>query len=163
MPPPNNWVWMAQYTVRHGLTANAGLRIAQQAGLGVRRSTWLQGVAQIRTNNALRAAAMESLLVGIPSGSQIEPLRSSTATGYVQYVSVAVRDKTTGLLKWRDQSMRTDTLMSMEGAIDFITSRYRSAIDMAKVNTARWGTDPDEVVEGAIYVATQQFMPDSTS
>lgn len=154
-----DWVWMAQYTVRHGLTANAGLRLAQEMGVGVRRATWLQAVSQIRTNNALRAASMESILVGIPSGSQIEPLPTSTATGYVQYVSVAVRDKTTGQLNWRDQSIRTDTLMSKEAAMDFVTSRYRSAIDSSKVSPARWGTSPDEVVEGSIYVATIEFVP----
>ena len=163
MPAGRDWVWMAQYTVRHGLTANAGLRLAQDMGMGVRRSTWLQGVAQIRTNNALRAASAESLLIGIPGRAQIEPLPTTAATGYVQYVSVAVRDKTTGLLNWRDQSIRTDTLMSREAAIDFVTSRYRAAIDMSKVNTARWGTDPNEVVEGGIYVATIEFVPSNPS
>lgn len=159
MAAKRDWLWMAQYTVKHGLTANAGLRIAQEHGMGIRRATWLQAVSQIRTNAALRAAAAESLIVGIPSGTEIGVLPTNQATGYIQYVSVAVRDKTTGLLRWRDQSIRTDTLMSREAAIDFATSRYRSAIDMSKVTTARWGTDPNEVVEGGMYVATQQFVP----
>lgn len=153
------WLWLAQYTVRHGLTANAGLRIAQEQGFGVRRATWLQAVAQIRTNSALRAASAEALLVGTPGAGDIGVLPTNQATGYVQYVSIAVRDKQTGLLRWRDQSIRTDELMSREAAIDFVTSRYRNAIDMSKVTTARWGTDPNEVVEGGIYVATQQFVP----
>lgn len=159
MAGQRDWLWMAQFTVKHGLTANAGLRIAQEQGMGVRRATWLQAVSQIRTNAALRAAAAESLIVGIPSGTEIGVLPTNQATGYIQYVSVAVRDKTTGLLRWRDQSIRTDVLMSREAAIDFVTSRYRSAIDMSKVTTARWGTDPNEVVEGGIYIATQQFVP----
>lgn len=154
-----NWLWMAQYTVRHGLTANAGLRIAQQNGMGVRRATWLQAIAQIRTNNALRAASMESLLVGLPSGTDINPLPTNTATGYMQYVSVAVRDKRTGLLSWRDQSFRTDNLFTKEAAIDFLTSRYRSAVDSSRTAPARWGTDPDEIVEGGIYTGTIQFTP----
>lgn len=150
---------MAQYTVRHGLTANAGLALARSMGMGVRRATWLQGVAQIRTNNALRAASAESILIGIPGRDKIESLPTTTATGYVQYVSLAIRDKKTGLLNWRDQSIRTDSLMSMEAAIDYVAARYRAAIDMSKVATARWGTDPDEVVEGGIYVATMEFAP----
>jgi hypothetical protein len=154
-----DWMWLAQYTVRHGLTANAGLRIAQENGLGVRRATWLQAVSQIRTNNALRAASMESILVGIPSGSGINPLPTSQATGYMQYVSVAVRDKNTGLLSWRDQSLRTDNLLSKEAAIEYLTSRYRSAVDSSKVSPARWGTSPDEVVEGGIYTGTIEFVP----
>ncbi len=154
-----NWLWMAQYTVRHGLSANAGLRIAQAQGYGVRRATWLQAVSQIRTNNSLRAASVESLLIGLPSATDIGKLPTNTATGYVQYVTVAVRDKTTGLLSWRDQSIRTDELLSKEAAIDFATSRYRSAVDRSKVSPAMWGTSPDEIVEGGIYLATLQFEP----
>lgn len=154
-----NWLWMAQWTVRNGLSANQGLQIAQQYGLGVRRSTWLQAVGQIRTNAALRAAAAESLLVAVPRGDEIGKLETKQATGYVQYVTLAVRDKTTGLLNWRDQSIRTDTLMSREAAIDYVVGRYRSAIDGATVAPSRWGTSPDEVVEGGIYMATHEFTP----
>lgn len=154
-----NWLWMAQWTVRNGLSANQGLQIAQQYGLGVRRSTWLQAVGQIRTNAALRAALGESLLIAVPSGNEIGTLQTKSATGYVQYVTVAVRDKNTGLLAWRDQSIRTDTLMSREAAIDYVVGRYRSAIDGAHVAPSRWGTSPDEVVEGGMYMATHEFVP----
>lgn len=154
-----NWLWMAQWTVRNGLSANDGLKVARQYGLGVRRATWLQAISQIRTNNALRAAAAESLLVAVPQGGEIGELPTRSATGYVQYLTVAVRDKTTGLLSWRDQSIRTDTLLSREAAIDYVVGRYRSAIDAANVAPSRWGTSPDEVVEGAMYMATHQFVP----
>jgi len=154
-----NWLWMAQWTVRHGMSANAGLKVAQDYGLGVRRATWLQAVAQIRTNSALRAAAAESLLVAIPNRTEIGTLETKSATGYVQYVTVAVRDKNTGLLAWRDQSIRTDTLLSREAAIDYVVGRYRSAINMAGVAPSRWGTSPDEVVEGGMYMATHEFVP----
>ena len=156
-----DWLWMAQFTVRHGISANAGLRLAQQEGLGVRRSIWLQAVSQIRTNAALRAAAAETILVALPQPTNIEQLPTRTATGYVQYVSLAVRDKATGLLNWRDQALHTDSLLSREAAIDTLIERYRLAVDRSKTSPATWGTNPDEVVEGGIYVATMQFTPDS--
>jgi hypothetical protein len=154
-----NWLWMAQWTVRNGLSANEGLRIAQDYGLGVRRATWLQAVSQIRTNYALRVSASEALLVAVPQRAEIGTLETKSATGYVQYVTLAVRDKTTGLITWRDQSVRTDTLMSREAAIDYVVGRYRSAINGATIAPSRWGTSPDEVVEGGMYMATHEFVP----
>jgi len=155
----NNWLWMAQWTVRNGLSANAGLKIAQDYGLGVRRATWLQAVNQIRVNYALRVSTSEALLVAVPQGQEIGALETKSATGYVQYVTLAVRDKTTGLISWRDQSIRTDTLMSREAAIDYVVGRYRSAINGATIAPSRWGTSPDEVVEGGMYMATHEFIP----
>lgn len=152
-------LWMAQWTVKNGVSANAGLKIAQEMGLGVRRSTWLQMIGHIKANAAVRAAAFEALFVATPSRLEIGKLPSKAATGYVQYVDLYVRDKQTGLVSVKQRALQTDTLLSRDAAIQFIVDRERSAIASAGFRGPTWDTEPDSVVEGGIYTATHQFDP----
>lgn len=158
-----NALWMAQWTVRNGLSANAGLRIAQEQGLGVRRSTWLQMIGHIKANASIRQAAFEALFIAMPTRLEIGKLQSKTSTNYVQYVDVYVRDKATGLVSVKERALQTDTLMSRDAAIQFIVDRERSAIASAGFRGPTWDTQPDSVVEGGIYAATYQFDPEMTS
>lgn len=154
-----NALWMAQWTVKHGLSANAGLRIAQEQGLGVRRSTWLQMIGHIKANAAVRVATFEALFIAMPQQTDIGKLPSKVSTNYVQYVDVYVRDKQTGLVSIKSRALQTDTLLSRDAAIQFIVDRERSAIASAGFRGPTWDTLPDSVVEGGIYTATHQFDP----
>jgi hypothetical protein len=154
-----NWMWMAHWTVRNQLSANAGLRIAQEMGLGVRRSTWLQGIGHIRANAAIRQATFEALFVARPQAHEIQSLPSNASTNYVQYVDVYVRDLNTGKLDVRSRALQTSNLMSRDEAIEFIISRERSAIASAGFRGPTWDTMPDSVVEAGVYTATHQFVP----
>lgn len=158
MPQPN-WMWFAHWTVRNGVSANAGLKIAQEQGFGVRRATWLQAVGQLRANAAIRQASFEALFVNLPKGNEIEKLPSSVSTKYVQYVDLYVRDKATGELSVKQRSLITDTLLTRDEAIDFIVDRERSAVATAGFRGPTWDTQPNSVVESGIYKATHQFVP----
>ena len=152
-------MWVAHWTVRNGLSANAGLRMAQDMGLGVRRSTWLQGIGQIRTNAAIRQATFEALFVATPQRHEIQLLPSNVSTNYVQYVDLYVRDVATGQLSVRQRALQTSNLMSRDQAIEFIISRERSAIASAGFRGPTWDTMPNSVVEAGVYTATHQFSP----
>lgn len=154
-----NTLWVAQFGVKHGLSANESLEIARNLGVGVRRTTFLQVYAQIKVNSTYRAAAISTLVTSLPSQTEIGKLPTATARGYVQYADLFVRDKAGGAVYTRHQAIRTDTLMSKESALDFMMSKYRTAIDNAKVRAPAWGTGSDEVVIGAIYVGTHEFSP----
>jgi len=154
-----NWLWMAHWTVRNGVSANAGLRIAVENGLGVRRATWLQAINTIRANAAIRQATFEALFVGMPQRQEIGTLPSKQSTAYVQYVDVYVRDKGTGRLEVRQRALQTDTLLSRDAAIQFIVDRERSAIASAGFRGPTWDTMPNSVVEAGVYTATHQFDP----
>lgn len=152
-------LWIAQWAVRNGLSANAGLRVAQDMGLGVRRETWLSMYGQVRNRYAVRAATLGALMSAIPSGPDVTPIPTKQAEGFVQYVDIWLRDKGSGEPRVREQSLRTDTLLSREQAVDILVSRYRGAVDRSKVSPGLWGTTPDEVVIGGIYTGTIQFVP----
>lgn len=152
-------LWIAQFGVKHGLSANESLEIARNLGAGIRRATFLQVYGQVKVNATYRAAAISTLVTSLPSGQEIGKLPTNTASGYVQYADLFIRDKAGGAVYTRHQAIRTDTLMSKESAMDFMMSKYRTAIDNAKVRTPSWGTGTDEVVIGAIYIGTHQFEP----
>lgn len=150
--------WFAWLTVKEGVSANAALRMAQEAGLGVRRSAFLSMVGEIRAHYSRSVVEPSRPLNRRPSGAaEIGRIGGSTQRGYVQYVDLFVRNKTTGAITIRSQALRTATLKSRQVAIDTLVNRYRRAVDRSKTAVALWGTDPDEVVMGGIYTATHQF------
>lgn len=152
--------WFAYRVVAEGLSANAALRMAQDAGLGVRRSTFLQMVGQVRAHYARTTVEPTLPLNRRPTPQEVTPITSKVQRGYIQYVDLFVRNKTTGLVTVRPQAIRTSTLTSRQVAVQTVTDRYRAAVDRSKTAPSVFGTDPDEVVLGGVYSATQQFVPE---
>jgi len=154
-------MWFAFQTVKLNLSANEGLRQLREAGMGVRRETWLRMVGEARAQYGSLATEFVRNLNMVPRPQEVATITQTKVTGYLQYVDVWVRNKTTGEIYVRPQTFRTDSLISRDRAIDFITSRYETAVDRSKVAPSLWGTDPDEVVLGGIYRGTQQFSPET--
>lgn len=153
--------WLAFRTVADGMSARAGLRMAREAGLAVRDATWFRMVGQVKTHYSQTIQEIDRPLNRRPQPTEVTPLTSKVAKGYLQYADVFVRDKATGQVHVRHMAIRSPRLMSREAVIEEAVSRYRRAVDRAKVAPAQWGTDPLEVVEGGIYTATQQFTPEA--
>lgn len=147
-------LWFAQWAVKNGLSANAGLRIAQAEGFGVRRETWLKMYGEVKARQAIRSVALGDVLTQVPGRQDINRLPTRNQTGYVQYADVYIRSKDTGDLYVRTQAIRTRTLMSKDEVVDRIWQRYTQSVENAKAGQARWGTMPDEVVEGVWYTDT---------
>jgi hypothetical protein len=153
-------LWLAFRTVADGMSANKGYQMAREAGLAIRRQTWLRMVGEVRNHYAQSIAEMDRPQNRRPTGTEVTPLTSKHAKGYLYYVDLFVRDKGQSELRVRPQVIRTQTPMTRQAAVDYAASRYRRAVDRAQVAPSQWGTDPDEVVEGGMFAAAQQFVPE---
>jgi hypothetical protein len=71
----------------------------------------------------------------------------------MQYIDVYVRDRETGQVRAQPWAMRTDTLISRQSAINQALSRYEAA-------TLPEGTFEGEIVVGAAYAGTVEFLPE---
>lgn len=159
MPKESGPYWFAWLTVKTGISANEALRMAQAAGFGIRRETFLKLVGEIKTSYARSQQEFDLPLNRRPVGPEITTLTGSSAGGYIQYVSLFVRNKLTGLVDTVDRSLRTQSLMSRQRAIDLITTREELNIAKAPAEGGDWGTLPDWQILGAVYTATHQFAP----
>lgn len=151
--------WFAWLTVKQGISANEALRMAQEAGFGVRRETFLRLVGSIKAHYSMAQQEFDLPLNRRPIGPEITTLNGSAATGYIQYVSLFVRNKLTGMVEIVDRAMRTQELVSRQRAIDMITTREQANIAKAPAEGGDWGTLPDWQILGAVYTATHQFAP----
>jgi len=158
--PAGSPLWLAFRTVADGLSANAGLRLAREAGIEIRRQTWLRMVGSVRNHYAQSISELDRPQGRRPTGVEVNPIPSKNARGYLYYVDLFVRDKGQPDLRVRPQIVRTSRPMSRQAAVDFAVSRYRSAVDRSKTAPSQWGTDPDEVVEGGMFTVAQEFVPE---
>lgn len=152
-------LWLAYRVVADGLSANAGYRMAREAGIPVRRQSFLRMVGEVRNHYGTRIAELDKPLAARPDVGDVFPLPTKTKTGFIHYVDIFVKDKDTGLYKVREQAVHSSTLMSRDSVIALAVDRYNQAVDRSKVTPAQWGTDPRERAEGGIYVTTHQFTP----
>lgn len=151
--------WFAWKTVKEGISANEALRMAQEAGFGVRRETFLKLVGQVKAHYARQQQEFDLPLNRRPVGPEITALTGSSAGGYIQYVSLFVRNKLTGMVDTVDRAIRTGALLSRQRAIDLVTGREQLNIAKAPAEGGDWGTLPDWQILGAVYTATHQFGP----
>lgn len=151
--------WFAWQVVKQGISANEALRMAQEAGMGIRRETFLRLVGQVKANYARSQQEFDLPLNRRPYGSEMTQLSGSTATGYIQYVSIFVKNKLTGLVDTVDRALRTQQLVSRQRAIDVVTAKEQANIAKAPAEGGTWGTMPDWQILGAVYTATHQFAP----
>lgn len=147
MVDENAATWAVR-TVKLGLSANEGFRQLQEAGLGVRRATWLRLVSEARLQLATKILAIDVTLSLRPAGNQITAMTTTTGSGYLQQVDVWVRDRSTGLVGTRPYSLATDVLMTHGDAI-------ATAIDKFTDNASQY----DEQVLGATYAGTYLMIP----
>lgn len=152
-------MWLAFRAVAEGLSANAGLRMAQEAGLAIRRQTWLRMFGEVKANYSGRIAELDRPLNARPRPSEMTRIDTKTQRGYVQYVDVYTRNLDTGEIRSRPMAIRGERLLSRDSAIARAVETYRTAVDRSKVTPAQWGTDPREVVEGGIYGFTHALVP----
>lgn len=152
-------LWLAFRVVADGLSANAGLRMAKEAGIGVRRQTFLRMVGEVRNNYAQRIAELDRPLAARARPDERAKIPTRNQSGFIHYIDVYVRNRDTGAITVRPQAIRSNTLLSRDAAVDRAVNQYRTAVDRSKVTPAQWGTDPRETVEGGIYTATHEFDP----
>lgn len=152
-------LWLAFRVVADGLSANAGLRMAKEMGVPVRRQNFLRMVGEVRSHYGQRIAELDRPLNARPHGQEITPMPTKNFRGFIHYVDVFTRDIDTGQLRVREQAVHSATLLSRDAAVELAVTRYNTAVDRAKVAPAQWDTDPREKADGGIYVTTHEFDP----
>jgi hypothetical protein len=141
-------LWAAIRTVKEGLSANEGLRLSRESGIGIRRQDWLTLVREVRT--AIEAGTIETMqpLETRPFATEATPLHTVTATGFIQYIDVWVRDRETGEVRIRPYAIHTDELLVRGDAV-------ATAIDRMQRYEDLYG----ERILGAVYAATHVLIP----
>lgn len=145
-------LWAAIQTVKAGISARAGLREYREAGGTVNDARWFRMVSSVRT--AVAAGNDEPIkpLDARPRGDEITVMPTKTASGYLQNVTVYVRDRVTGIVRARPFSVPSD----------FLATRA-DVIDTALANFQHNSEEYEETVLGAVYRSTHVMVPESES
>lgn len=146
----NTLIGYIRQAVRNGESANRSLEALRQTGHGIRRADYLALYREV-------SGAIKAQLTGIdrpgnrrPTRREIAFISSATATGFMQYVDVWVKDRETGEVYPRPYGLRTDDLMTHDDAIE-------TALDRMVQHAEKY----NETVLGASYMATYEFVPES--
>lgn len=145
-------LWAAIRTVRSRLGTWVGFERYAALDPTVTRDQWAVAVGQARAALANRVGELTRPLNRRPVPGEITPYTSRTARGFMQYIDVYVRDRETGQVRAQPWAMRTDTLISRQAAVNQALSRYEAA-------TLPEGTFEGEVIVGASYAGTVEFLP----
>lgn len=145
-------VTVAVRAVKSGMSARAGLVAARAAGVAVRDATWFRIVGEVQRSLANQIDEASAPLNRRPLGQQISTLSTKTATGYVQYVDVFVRDRASGAVAVRPYAVRTTRLQTRQSVINTALNAFQSFTS---------GPEPSypEQVLGAAYTATYSMAP----
>lgn len=145
-------LWAAIRTIRGRLGTWVGYARYSEQDPTITRETWATAVAQARAALANRVSEASRPLNRRPVQGEWTSYSSRSATGFMQYVDVYVRDRDGGAPRVVPWAIRTDALMSRQTAVRQALSRYEAA-------TLPEGTFEGEVVIDAAYAGTVEFIP----
>ena len=141
-------LWAAISTIKQGLSGRAGLAAFRQGGGKVTDATWYKMVGIIRDNAAKGILEPTKPLNQRPQPADIGVMPTKAQTGYLQNVSVIMRDKVTGITRVRPYSVATDELITRADAVD-------TALEVFQRNAFGY----EETVMGAVYSGTVMMVP----
>jgi hypothetical protein len=109
---------------REGMSANAFYKQLQSLGMGARRSEVL-ALYKISKNIVARAGEEPFRdITQVPSGDEIRPWPVKKATGFIQTVSLVLRDRTTGTLSHEYYSVKYDQPIVREQVMAMAADAY---------------------------------------
>lgn len=141
-------LWAAISTIKQKLSGRAGLAAYRAGGGKVSDSTWYKMVGIIRDNASRGVLEPTKPLNQKPQPADIGVMPVKAQTGYLQNVSVIMRDKVTGITRVRPYSIATDELITRADAVD-------TAIEVFQRNAFGY----EETVMGAVYSGTVMMVP----
>lgn len=141
-------LWAAIQTVKQGISARAGLAAYRAAGGHTTDARWFQMVSQVR--QAVQAGQDEPIkpLNARPRASEIVAMPTQKQSGYLQNVTVYVRDRVTGIVRARPFSVAGDMLVTRADAIDTALANFQHNAE-----------GYEETVLGAVYRGTNLMVP----
>lgn len=146
-------LWAAIRTVKGKLGTWVGYERYNEIDPTITRQQWANAIGQARAALANKVGEITRPLNRRPVPGEFTPYTSRSATGFMQYVDIYVRDAQTGVVTSRPWAVRTDTLMSRQAVVTQGLSRYEAA-------TLPGGTFEGEEVLGAAYAGTVEFLPE---
>jgi hypothetical protein len=146
-------LWAAIRTIKSKLGTWVGYDRYSELDPTITRAQWATAVGQARAALANRVGELTRPLNRRPVAGEITDYTSRSATGFMQYVDVYVVDRDGGPPRAQPWAIRGDTLVSRQAAVTAALSRYEAA-------TLPGGTFEGEMVIGAAYAGTVQFLPE---
>lgn len=148
-------LWAAVRTIKSKLGTWAGYERYAELDPSITRERWARAIGEARAALSNRVGELTRPLNRRPirGTPEVTPYTAKTATGFMQYVEVYVIPRGGGEPEPRPWSIRTDTLMSRQSAINQALSRYEAA-------TLPEGTFAGEIIVGAGYGGTVEFFPE---
>jgi hypothetical protein len=134
--------------LKQGLSARAGLSAYRSGGGRIADATWFRMYSEARESTLAQISELGRPLNRKPTGDEINTFTTKSATGYMQYVDIYVRDKETGLVSVRPYSLRSDRLYSRGKVVNDSLTAYSDAAEA-------YG----EQVLGAAYMSTYELVP----
>lgn len=145
-------LWAAIRTVKSKIGTWAGYDRYSEIDDTVTREEWGRFVGMARAAIANQVSEITRPLNRRPVSGEFTDVPSRIATGYLQYVSIYVRDAQTGVITERPWAIRTDTLMSRASVINQALARFEAAV-------LPEGTFEGEEVLDASYAGTGRYVP----
>jgi hypothetical protein len=141
-------LWLAAQAAKQGLSANKAYEALHAAGESMARGTFLKLYAQVRADLAQQVDEITRPLGAKPRAAEIRPYVTQGATGFMQYVDVYVRDRTTGEVFAVPFGVRTDELLIRADVIE-------TALALYGVHAEEY----DQQVLGSTYTSTYLYGP----
>lgn len=145
--------------VAERVSANAALKMAREAGVGMRRNDFLALVGQVRVAYANKVSELDKPLNRRPRGNDITPFDTKGQKGFIAHVDIWVREKGSGEITRLMRSMKTDSPWSRQTTIDHLVDKERNAIARTSAEGSPFGTLPDVEVVGALYTGVYELRP----
>lgn len=145
-------MWAAIRTVKSKLGTWVGYDKYSEIDASITREEWADAIGSARAAIANKVDESTRPLNRRPVGSEITNYPTRKARGFLQQVTVFVRDVDTGIIEERPYYVKTETLRSRQVIVNEALSRFATSA----------AVDPEgyegEIV-GAIYDGTHHMVP----
>lgn len=145
-------LWAAVRTVKSRVGTWRGYEQYSRLVPELTREEWARAIGEARAHLSAQTSELTKPLNQRPVGNDIKGYTSKRARGFMQQVSVHVRDNDTGILSEKVYVVRGDTLRSRLSAVNEARRKYQDSID----------ANPDEYPEtivGVEYKGTYLLTP----
>lgn len=141
--------WIAA-AVNDGLSATAALRAFRDAGGAMRDRVWYRLYEEQRATVAIVGDEVTKPLGAIPNATEIMPMTTRRATGYLQTLQIYTRESGTDIIMTRPFMFTTQELMTRGEALTRALTMMQQAADEDRYS---------ETILGGVYTGTRLMTP----
>lgn len=141
--------------VKSGMSGRAGLAAFRAGGGKVADATWYRTMGEVRRSLSDSLDEASRPLNRRPTAAEITPITTPKQAGYIQQLSVFVRDKETGEVTSKPFTIRGRGLLTRQKAI-------AAAVEAFENGVVGSPDQYDEEILGAAYENTLELRPRET-